>query len=87
MLWFYEESEQQMQQIISKEQLWAKLNLLNPFQQQTVVAFIDTLLKTQTAVDKRDKSRLLTLSVWTEQDLQPIEEAQARLNAWQLPAF
>lgn len=76
-----------MQQIISKEQLWAKLNLLNSFQQQTVVALIDALLKTQTTVEKRDKSRLLTLSVWTEQDLQPIEEAQARINAWQLPAF
>ena len=76
-----------MQQIISKEQLWAKLNLLNSFQQQTVVALIDALLKTQTTVEKRDKSRLLTLSVWTEQDFQPIEEAQARINAWQLPAF
>ena len=76
-----------MQQSISKEQLWAKLDLLNAFQQQTVVAYIDSLLKTQTAVDKRDKSRLLTLSVWTEQDLQPIEEAQARINAWQLPVF
>ena len=76
-----------MQQSISKEQLWAKLDLLNAFQQQTVVAYIDSLLKTQTAVDKRDKSRLLTLSVWTERDLQPIEEAQARINAWQLPVF
>jgi len=76
-----------MQQSISKEQLWAKLDLLNAFQQQTVVAYIDSLLKTQTAVDKSDKSRLLTLSVWTEQDLQPIEEAQARINAWQLPVF
>ena len=76
-----------MQQIISKEQLWAKLGLLHPFQQQTVVAFIDSLLKTQTVVDKRDKSGLLTLSVWTEQDLQPIKEAQDRINAWQLPVF
>jgi len=76
-----------MQQIVSKEQLWAKLDLLNPFQQQIVVAYIDSLLKTQTVVNKRDKSRLLNLSVWTEQYLQPIEEAQARINAWQLPAF
>ena|GEM_PF-1424584 len=65
----------------------AKLDLLNPFQQQIVVAYIDSLLKTQTVVNKRDKRRLLNLSVWTEQDLQPIEEAQARINAWQLPAF
>ena len=76
-----------MQQIISKEQLWTKLGLLHPFQQQTVVALIDSLLKTQTVVDKRDKSGLLNISVWTEQDLQPIEEAQDRINAWQLPVF
>jgi hypothetical protein len=84
---FDRESEQQMQQIISKEQLWEKINLLNPFLQQTVVMFIDSLLKTQTIVNKRDKSRLLNISVWSEEDIQQIEEAQNRMNAWQLPVF
>lgn len=76
-----------MQQIISKELVWEKLDLLNAFQQQTVVAFIDSLLKAQTVVEKRDKRSLLNLSIWTEQDLQQIEEAQDRINAWQIPAF
>jgi len=76
-----------MQKFISKEQLWEKVNRLHPFLQQTVVMFIDSLLKTQTLVNKRDKSRLLNLSVWREEDIQQIEEAQNRINAWQLPVF
>ena len=76
-----------MQQTISKEQLWEKLELLNPFYHQTVVALIDSLLKTQAVVEKRDKNRLLNMSVWSELDIQQIEEVQNRINAWQLPAF
>lgn len=93
MLWLpitsmdYEEGEQKMQQTISKEQLWEKLEQLNLFQHQTVVALIDSLLKTQTVAGKRDKSRLLNVSVWSESDVQQIEEVQNRINAWQLPVF
>lgn len=76
-----------MQQVITKEQLWEKLDLLNPLQQQSVLAFIDSLVKAQSTVDKRDKHQLLTLSAWTEEDIQPIQEAQDRINAWQLPSF
>lgn len=76
-----------MQQTISKEQLWVKLEQLPPFQQQTVMALIDALLNRQTVVDKQDKKSLLALSSWTEEDLQPIYEAQDRINAWQLPVF
>lgn len=65
-----------MQQTVSKDQLWAKLEQLHPLQQQTVMALIDSLLRRQTVVDKRDKNSLLNLSVWTEEDLQPIQEAQ-----------
>lgn len=61
-----------MQQIISKEQLWEKIDRLNPSLQQTVVSFIDSLLKTQTTVNKRDKSSLLKISVWSEEDIQRI---------------
>jgi hypothetical protein len=76
-----------MQQTISKEQLLEKIDHLNPFLQQTVSAFIDGLLRTQTMTAKRDKSRLLAISVWSDEDIQLIEEAQSRINAWQLPAF
>lgn len=76
-----------MQQVITKEQLWEKLDLLNPRQQQNVLAFIDSLLNAQRTVDKQDKQQLLTLSVWTEEDILPILEAQERMNAWQIPSF
>ncbi len=76
-----------MRQTIFREQLWSKLTLLDPFQQETVVALIDSLLKAQPVAGKRDKSKLLSLSVWTEQDIQQIEEAQDRINAWQLPTY
>lgn len=55
-----------MQTTISKEQLLEKLDRLNPSLQQAVVAFIDGLLKTQTTIAKRDKNRLLTISVWSD---------------------
>lgn len=76
-----------MQQTISKQQLLEKIDHLNPFLQQTVSTFIDGLLRTQTTIAKRDKSRLLAISVWSDEDIQPIEEAQGRINAWQLPVF
>lgn len=55
-----------MQTLSSKEQLLEKLDRLNPLLQQTVVAFIDGLLKTQSTRAKRDKSRLLSVSVWCD---------------------
>ena len=61
-----------MQQLISKEQLWEKIDRLNPSLQQTVVRFIDSLLKTQMTVNKRDKSSLLKVSVWSEEDIMDI---------------
>lgn len=76
-----------MQQAISKEQLWEKLEQLTLFQQQTVLAFIDSLVNSQPTAGKRDKSQLLNLSIWTEADIQPIQEAQERINAWQLPTY
>lgn len=74
-----------MQQTISREHLWNKLDLLDPLQQETVVALIDSLLEAQPVAGKRDKRRLLALSVWTEQDFQQIEDAQDWINEWQLP--
>ena len=69
-----------MQHTISKEQLWEKLNLLDPFQQQSIVTLIDSLLKTRANSEERDKRRLLTLSTWTEEDIQVIKETQKRIN-------
>ena len=44
--------EQDMQQIITREQLWERIGQLDPFQQQSVVAFIDSILKPKTLEGK-----------------------------------
>ena len=76
-----------MQNAIVREQLWEKLNLLNSWQQQMVFGLIDSLLDAQPTTGKRDKKRLLSLSVWTEQEIERIEEAQGAINEWRLPQF
>ena len=75
-----------MQSIITREQLWERLGQLDPFQQQSVVAFIDSLLNPKTPAGKRDKSRLLALSVWTDEDVARIQDTQNRINTWNIPA-
>ena len=71
---------------ITQEQLWEKLGQLDPFQQQSVADFIDSLLKKRTPTGKRDKQALLALSIWTDADIAQIQEAQDRINAWNVPA-
>ena len=75
-----------MQSTITREQLWERLGQLDPFQQQSVVAFIDSLLKPKTPASKHDKSGLLALSVWTDEDIAQIQDTQDRINAWKIPA-
>ena len=58
-----------MEGVIAREQIWKKLELLNIWQQQMVVALIDSLVEVQSAAARRDKNRLLSLSIWTEQDI------------------
>ena len=65
-----------MQQGITREQLWEKLTKLDPFQQQSVAEFIDSLLQTKAAGPKRNKQALLALSNWTDEDVSPILEVQ-----------
>lgn len=76
-----------MQNVIAREHLWEKLDLLTIWQRQVVLGVVDSLLDAQSTVSRRDKKRLLSLSVWTEQDIQRIEEAQGKVNEWQLPQF
>lgn len=73
-------------QELSREQLWEKLSQLDPFQQQSVANFIDSLLDLKTSTTRRDKRELLSLSVWTDEDIAQIQEAQDRINVWNLPA-
>lgn len=76
-----------MQNLIAWEQLWEKLDLLSGWQQQLVLRLINSLLDAQPAAGRRDKERLLSLSVWSDEDIHRIEEAQAKVNEWRLPQF
>ena len=75
-----------MQYGITREQLWEKLGQLDPFQQQSVADFVEFLLRSRTSAGKRSKKELLALSVWTDEDIAQIQEAQDRINAWNFPA-
>ena len=61
--------------------------LLTPFQQKTVLSFVGSLLRTRATACQRDKSTLLNLSTWAEEDIQEIEDAQQRINQWQIQTF
>ena len=63
-----------MQNRIAGEQLWEKLNLLSEWQQTLVLRVVNSLLETQLVVGRRDKRRLLSLSVWRDEDIQRIED-------------
>jgi len=76
-----------MQQSITRDILLEKFDLLNAFQQSTVFTYIDSLLSARKAREKLDKSSLLDLSVWAEEDIQNIEEGQKRINEWEIPNF
>jgi len=75
-----------MQSTITREQIWERLDKLDSFQQQTVVAFIDSLLQPKTPAVQRDKSWLLALSVWSDEDIASVHKAQDEINAWNIPA-
>lgn len=90
---------QTMQEMIQTRTITEKLNLLPTLQKQTVYEFIDFLLsknginnaegstrvRDNSSQDK--KSLLLNVSVWNEEDIEAIEEAQKDINRWNLTAF
>jgi hypothetical protein len=75
-----------MQSGMTREQLWEKLDQLDPFQQQSVADFVEFLLRLKVPAGKRSKKELLALSVWTDEDIAQIQEAQGGINAWNFPA-
>jgi len=76
-----------MEQSITRDSLLENFDLLNAFQQSTVFTYIESLLKARKAREKLDKSSLLNLSVWTEEDVQNIEEGRKRMNEWKIPSY
>ena len=74
-----------MQQIMTREQLWEQFGRLDLSQQKKVAAFIESILTPEMRNTGRDKRSLLTLSVWNEEDIAQIQDAQDRINAWRVP--
>ena len=67
------------------QDLILKINLLDGLSKQKVIAYVDELLgKQKENVPSFDveayKQKLLTLSVWEEEEIQPIEEASKQIN-------
>lgn len=76
-----------MQSAITIEQLAEKFELLSPSQKRALYEFVDSLLRRDGANGSAgSKALLLETSVWSEQDVRRIREAQQDLDAWRIPA-
>ena len=73
--------------MITSEKIYEKCGLLDPLQRETVSEFIDFLLSKHPVCRHDKKSLLLQTSVWNNEDIQAIEEAQKDINAWRLPTL
>jgi len=76
-----------MHQMMTHHQLSEKLERLSPFQRVSVEEFIEFLLSKQVHAEAHKKSVLLHVSVWDDEDIQRIEDAQREINTWSLPTF
>ena len=73
--------------MITSQQVYHKLELLDPLQRATVSEFIDFLLSKQPVASPDKKAILLHTSVWSDDSLQQIEQVQKDINTWQPPIF
>ena len=66
-----------------------QMQKLNTTQRKEVADFIEFLLarRRHSTREKNRKERLTKISVWSNNDVKPIEEAMAEVNNWKLPNF
>ena len=66
-----------------------QMQKLNTAQRKEVSDFVDFLLtrRRQTTRENKRKVWLTKVSVWSDSDVKPIEEAMAEVNNWKLPSF
>ena len=69
-----------------EEQIFEKISLLDPSQKKTVYDFVNFLLSQQTQTGQ-DTSALLNVSVWEEEAIEAVEEAQRAINLWQPESY
>lgn len=73
--------------MITTQQLSQKCELLDPIQRETVAEFVDFLLARHQKTSADKKTILLRTTVWEEESLQKIQEAQQAVNTWKPPIF
>ena len=73
--------------MITTLQLSKKCELLDPIQRETVAEFVDFLLARHQKTSSDKKAILLRTSVWEEESLQKILEAQQAVNTWKPSVF
>ena len=73
--------------MITSQQVYHKLELLDPLQRETVSEFIDFLLSKHPVASSDKKAILLHTSVWSEESLQQIEQVQRDFDTWKPPIF
>lgn len=77
-----------MQSVITTQEVTRKLDLLDPPQKQTVYEFITFLLRRRPGQKtSEDKHLLLQTSVWSEEDVQRVYDAQQEVRKWQIPTL
>lgn len=76
-----------MLKVISSSQLYEKFDLLNTLQKETVYKFIEFLISKNTIESEKKKCILLKTSVWSQEDIKYIEDAQKDISRWTINTF
>ncbi len=67
-------------------ELFLKVQSLDKEAQQEVADFVDFLIEKKGRARKHDpeayRQQLMTISVWSDEDVKPIEEARQHFNNW-----
>jgi hypothetical protein len=66
-----------------------KMQAMSPAQQREVYDFADFLVsrKKRERKQTKQKAHLLSVSVWSEDDIQAIANATVEVNKWNLPSY
>jgi hypothetical protein len=73
--------------MLTQQQLYHKVKLLDLRQRETVSEFIDFLLSKRPLATPDKKTLLLRTSVWDEESIKRIEDVQKEINTWNMPTF
>lgn len=69
--------------------LSVKMQRMTPAQQREVIDFAEFIIsrKKRTSKGSMRKERLLNISVWSDSDIEAIDQATTEVNKWNLPNY